>query len=302
MLFSLPSLLYLGASTLIWIPASAASRKRAPHGVVKRELVSFEERYINTLNWQLPNSTVKLIGCKKMKLAQNHVEDFENYYYHPPHYAKYQEFNSHFYDEASMELRIYFPVADALVEHGGTMISANPMGEFEVESIDGDYAVLGRYQNEHIHGVAGNIIKDGVIYLAEKVSPHRQVGNVYVYDFGYKGLHDHHHDLKARGDSNPEAPNNGCVANHGGINCSDKYKIHEGRCPEIHTTCMDYNGFGTDCNKAKRLQYFIGSDCSVAVSRGQCWNEMVTAAEGLPLADKIGAGVDAVGDAISGIF
>jgi hypothetical protein len=300
MLFHLSSVVYLGATALTW--ATAEARKRAPHGVVKRELVSFEERYINTLNWQLPNSTVKLIGCKKMKLAHKDVKDFEDDYYHPPHYAEYQEFNSHFYDEASMELRIYFPVADALVEHGGSMISANPMGEFEVEDIHGDYAVLGRYQNEYVHGVSGNIIKDGVIYLAEKVSPHRQVGNVYVYDFGYKDLHDHHYDLKPRGDSNPDAPNNGCVKNHGGENCSKKYGISEGRCPMRNDTCMDYNGFRTDCDKTKRLQYFIGSDCSVAVSRGQCWNEMVTAAEGLPLGDKIAGIGDAVGDVIGDIF
>jgi hypothetical protein len=67
-------------------------------------------------------------------------------------------------------------------------------------------------------------------------------------------------------------------------------------------TCMDYNGFRTDCDKTKRLQYFIGSDCSVAVSRGQCWNEMVTAAEGLPLGDKIAGIGDAVGDVIGDIF
>jgi hypothetical protein len=300
MLFSSHSVISFCASALLWSTTSA--RKRAPHGVVKRELVSFEERFINTLTYQHPNSTVKLIGCKKLKLAPEDVESFEDHYYHPPHFAEYQKFDAHFYDEASMELRIYFPVADALVEHGGTMMEANQMGEFEVDSLDGDYAVLGRYQTDRVHGVDGNIIKDGVIYLAQKVSPHRQVGNVFVYDFGYKDLHDHRHDLKTRQDSNPDAPNNGCVKNHGGINCSDKYNIHEGRCPENHTTCMDYNGFLTDCNKAHRLEFFIGSDCSVSVKNGQCWNEMVTAAESLPLPVKVGAGLDIVGDAISDIF
>jgi hypothetical protein len=189
-----------------------------------------------------------------------------------------------------MELRIYFPVNSALISHGETTIEANDLGEFDVESVDGDYAVLGRYQTDHVHGVDGNIIKDGVIYLAEPVYPHRAVGNVFVYDFGYKDVH-HHHGHSRRmivpdgssggedgGDteppSNPDATNKGCVANHGEINCSDTYNIHEGRCPEVKTTCMDYNGFFTDCQKANKFKYFLGSDCSVSVARGNCWNEM----------------------------
>lgn len=56
------------------------------------------------------------------------------------------------------------------------MIEANDLGEFEMECVDGDYAVLGRFQTDHVRGVDGNIIKDGVIYLAEKVHPHRNLG------------------------------------------------------------------------------------------------------------------------------
>ena len=272
MLYSFRYIIALGASALAW--TSALARPGVNHEVVKRELGYYEERFVNTLNYKLPNETVKLIGCKKMKVPPSQLEEFEEHYYHPPHYTEYQKFEAHFYDEASMELRLYFPVADALIEHQGTVIEANELGEFDIENVDGDYAVLGRYQTDHVHGVDGNIITDGVIYLADKVYPHRQIGNIYVYDFGYKGLHDHDH-LKR--DSNPDAPNNGCVKNHGGINCSDKYKIHEGRCPEVHSTCMDYNGWFTDCNKAHRREYFIGSDCSVSVARGNCWNELEAA-------------------------
>ena len=291
MQLSLHTLLFMGASVLTWSPAEARVRPRATHDVVKRELSYYEERYINTLDFKLPNNTVKLVGCKKMRVPSHQVDEFEDHYLE--HYDAYQGFESHFYDEASMELRIYFPVNSALVEHSGTMIEASDLGEFELDSIDGDYAVLGRYQTDHVHGVPANNIKDGVIYLAEPVYPHRAVGNVYVYDFGYRDVHHHHdHGHLAKkyivpeggsggengGDteppSNPDAPNNGCVANHGGINCSDKYNIHEGRCPEVKSTCMDYNGWFTDCNKAHRMEYFLGSDCSVSVARGNCWNEM----------------------------
>jgi len=157
------------------------------------------------------------------------------------------------------------------------MIEATDLGEFEMEGLDGDYAVLGRYQTDHVHGVDGNIIKDGVIYLAEKVQPHRQLGNVFVYDFGYKDLHDHDHDLKKRCED-IWCPSLGCVKNHGGENCSNKFGIREGRCPFRSDTCMDYNGPGTDCNKAHRAKYFLGSDCSFAVALGHCYNEMLAAA------------------------
>jgi hypothetical protein len=41
-----------------------------------------------------------------------------------------------------MELRIDFPVNSALVEHGGAMIETSYLDKFELNSIDGDYAVL----------------------------------------------------------------------------------------------------------------------------------------------------------------
>jgi hypothetical protein len=272
--FSLPSLIPLIATLLTWsTPISA--RPRASEGVVKRELLSYEERYINSRTYRHPNSTVKLIGCKKMKIPPSEVTDFEDHYY--TNYHTLQKFESHFYDEAKQEIRIYFPVENALVEHAGSMIEANELGEFELDSVDGDYAVLGRYQTPHVRGVDGNIIKDGVIYLADKVLPHRQLGNVFVYDFGYKDLHDHDHDLGKRCES-LLCPSQGCVKNHDGENCSNKFKIREGRCPFKSDVCMDYNGPGTDCNRAHRAKYFIGSDCSIAVSDGHCYNEMLAAA------------------------
>ena len=276
MLFLSHWILYLGALALTWTTAQA--RPRLFHDIVKRELSYFEECYINTLNYKLHNETVKLIGYKKIKVPLEDVDAFEDHY--SRNYAELQKFASHFYDQVSMELRIYFPVAAALVEHQGSMIEANELGEFEIDDIDGDYAVLGRKQTDHVHGVYGNIIKDGIIYLAEKAYPIRQIGKVFVYDFGHKTL-DHHHDHShsRRDDPTPCAPNQGCLANHGGINCSDKFNIHQGRCTENHQTCMDYNGFFTDCQKAHKVQYFVGSDCSVSVANGNCWNELPLVAD-----------------------
>ena len=203
-----------------------------------------------------------------------------------------KRFPSHFWDRDAKELRIYFPVASAMLQHRDVLVEANERGELEHESIEGDYSVLGRRQTEHVRGVAGNIINNGTIYLAKKNEPVRRIGaNVHVYDFGYRSLdHEHHHDQRKRmlepegpGDSNvdngenPDATNNGFVANHGGINCSKAYGIDESRCDMNPDTCMDYNGWFTDCEKAHKYLYFLGSDCSVSVSMGNCWNEIEAA-------------------------
>ncbi|GBB91473.1 hypothetical protein RclHR1_01880004 [Rhizophagus clarus] len=251
MLFSFYWILYLGTSALIWTTAQA--RSRLSHNIVKRELDNFERDYINSLRFKLHNETVKLIGYMKVKIPLEEVDDFEDHYF--TNYAEFQKLNFNFYDQASMELRIYFQVAGALIEHKGSIIEANEHGEFEIKDVDGDCAVLGRKQTNHIHGIKRNIIKDGVIYLADRAYPTHKIGNVFVYNFGYK-----------RRDKS-------CLENHGGVNCSDKYNIHQGRCPENHKRCMDYNGYGTDCSGSKI--YFTGSDCSISMSMGHCWSEAV---------------------------
>jgi hypothetical protein len=63
MQLSLHTLLFLGASVPTWSPIEARVRPRTTHDVVKRELSYYEERYINTLDFKLPNNTVKLVGC-----------------------------------------------------------------------------------------------------------------------------------------------------------------------------------------------------------------------------------------------
>lgn len=50
-------------------------------------------------------------------------------------------------------------------------------------------------------------------------------------------------------------------------------------------TCMDYNGWKTDCKKGTTTKFgiptlskavkFLGSDCSVSMARGHCWNEVM---------------------------
>jgi len=276
----LRSIVCLAASAVI-ICSTAQARPGVNHGVVKRQLGSFEGRYIDKMNYKFHNQTVKLIGYKKIKLSPAKIDTFEDLYF--KHYAELQKSHAHFYDEASMELRIYFPVAGALVEHGGSMLEANELGEFDVDFVDGDYAVLGRKQTDDIRGAPGNIIKNGTIYLADKVYPTHQIGKVNVYDFGYKSLdHGHDHQLSERGVANTTAPQKAqCMTNHGGPNCSDKFNIYQGRCPRKHNVCMDYNGYITDCIKRSddldpvKILHFMGSDCYTALANSHCWNEIM---------------------------
>ncbi|KAL1655392.1 hypothetical protein SLS61_001855 [Didymella pomorum] len=268
-------------SAISWTLVSG--RPSPSQELVRRELDYYEEGYINTRSYKHSNATVKLIGFKKIKISDADVDEFEEGWH--ASVEEYKQLERHFYDAASRELRIYFPVENALVEHGSHMIEANELGEFEMDRLDGDYAVVGRYQTDHVHGVDANIIKDGVIYLSERVLPHRRIGNVFVYDFGYKDVHDHddHDHGMAKRCENIECPSQGCVKNHGGVNCSKKFGISKGRCPMRKDVCMDFNGVavnlpGVDCSrptsKAKRILKFPGSDCDYAVGAGHCYNEV----------------------------
>lgn len=283
MRFALRIAAFIAASGLtIWSPVAARPSPEA----VKRDLDLLEERFINARSYKHPNSTVKLVGCAKIPVPHDGADEFERGWYANLHH--YEKLGRHFYDASRRELRIYFPVEHALVEHGGKLLEANELGEFELDALDGDYAVIGRYQTDSVRGVDSNIIRDGVIYLAKKVEPYRRVGNVFVYDFGYKALDDHGHDHGGDGVTKRcdeiGCPNQGCVKNHGGVNCSKKFGINHGRCSFRSNVCMDFNGWVTDCvrhtDKVGRLLRFPGSDCDESMGRGHCFNEAAAFAGG----------------------
>lgn len=68
-----------------------------------------------------------------MKIPESEVASFEDHYY--ANYHELQQFDSHFYDEAKREIRIYFPVQNVLVEHGGQLTEANELGEFALDAL-----------------------------------------------------------------------------------------------------------------------------------------------------------------------
>jgi hypothetical protein len=237
-----------------------------------RELAEFETRYINSMDYKLHNDSIKLIGYKKIQIPELELGDFEDHYF--KNQEQWKKIDNTYYDQGAATLRIYFPVQAALVEHGGKLVEANHLGELDMEQVTGDCAVLGRKQTDHVTGVEGNIIKDGIIYLADRNRPERRLGNVHVYDFGIKVIHDHDHD----GHHTKRDGKTSCMNNHGGPNCSDKFDIHKGRCPRRDDVCVDYNGIFTNCKKEggfSKYKNFPGSDCDFALGRGQCWNEIM---------------------------
>jgi hypothetical protein len=247
------------------------------------EVQQFEERFLDTLDWQHSNKTVKLVGFKKITMNPGQLADLERHIAERP--GEWAEFTSAYYDQHARELRVYFPVEGALLHHEGELVEATHMGEFpNHHQIGGDCAVVGRYKTEQVHGIPANRIENGIVYLAEPAAPVRTYGdhgNVYMYDFGWREgphAHDHghddgHHPHTKRGDD--EHGGGSCKQNHGGKVCSQAYNINNGRCPRDYKDCIDYNGWPRkNCNNHSDKTAFIGSDCFDSVARGHCWNEI----------------------------
>jgi hypothetical protein len=231
----------------------------------QKDLASFEKEYSQSLNYK-SNETLKLIGFKKIELEEADVADFNAFYEQNKDNLK-----NYFYDKPNAVVKIYFPVEAALVEHHDELLEASELGEVDMNISDSHIThlfVVGRKQTESITGVEGNIIKDGVIYLAEKAKVDHSNGKLHVFDFGVKHIgHDHSHGKVASGETS-------CMNNHGGRNCSNAFGIYKGRCAFNSRVCMDYNGWFTNCVNGK-WSNFPGSDCDYALGAGHCWNEIM---------------------------
>lgn len=255
----------LGALAL----AACSSKVESEAGAATVDALAFEKEYVKTLGYESDES-IKLIGFKKITIPQDEVESFNAAYA-----LSYKETHKNYlWDKSTGVLTVYFPVESALVEADGGVVEASTLGELQLDTPHDRLSVLGRRQTDTITGVEGNIIKDGIIYLAEKNTSIRRFGQVFVFDFGIKALPAHHqHDttgsVKAMVDDKVS-----CMSNHGGLNCSNAFGIYQGRCPFNSSVCMDYNGWFTNCQNGNTLN-FPGSDCDYALGAGHCWNEIM---------------------------
>lgn len=253
----------------------------SPRGLEAREyqISEFEKRFMDTIEWEHSNQTVKLVGYKKIIMTDAQLADLEHRMNTYP--SEWQAFTSALYDPHERTMRVYFPVENALVYHGNNLVEANHMGEFPLhDKLHGDCHVVGRYQTDQVHGTEMNIIDNGIVYLREPAPPVRVYGerqNILMYDFGWReGAHAHGHDdhSPSHGRMKREKKGGSCKQNHGGKTCSQVYKINHGRCRRDHSSCIDYNGWRPNCKNKSDKWAFPGSDCYTAVARGHCWNEI----------------------------
>lgn len=260
------------ASILAFTAVACSAEEAKEVGSPKIDTLAFEREYVKTLNYKSA-SGIKLIGFKKITIPPEEMEAF--------HIALTQNRDAHrnyLYDPSTGILKAYFPVESALVEVGDKIVEASQLGELDLRIGDVNplrMSVLGRKQTDNIRGVEGNIIRDGVIYLAQKNVPQHHFDEVLVFDFGIKVIGKHHHDHEhgvAGGDSH--AGGVSCMSNHGGRNCSNAFGIYQGRCAFNSSVCMDYNGWFTNCVNGNVLN-FPGSDCDYALGAGHCWNELM---------------------------
>ncbi|KAK0627646.1 hypothetical protein B0T14DRAFT_140816 [Immersiella caudata] len=249
-------------------------------------LHDFEQSYLNTFSYSLPNITIKLIGYKKIIMSPTELSDLEHAIATRP--SEWASITSAHYDPVERAMRVYFPVQRALVRHKGELVEASDLGELEHERIEGDCAVVGRYQTEEVRGVRNNRVEGGLIWLREEsqvVRRYGEGGNLHVYDFGWRhGMHSHEHGEDGALVRRKDGDGGSCFQNHGGRVCSIVYGINEGRCTRPKGTikeCIDYNGWPfKNCKNHSDKKAFPMSDCFVAVARGHCWNEVEDALHG----------------------
>ncbi|EKD03122.1 hypothetical protein A1Q2_02571 [Trichosporon asahii var. asahii CBS 8904] len=192
----------------------------------------------------------------------------------PASWAELSLSSSAFWHPDLRELRVYFPVRDALLTHGRSLVEANERGELAERALEGDYRVLGRRATDDVHGVPSNVIRDGLVLLSSPWGhAYKRADNVYVYDFGVRSAHDHH---DAHLDARDKKGKVSCYKNHGNKICSFLPGCRQNRCAapsRSSKSCVDYNGW-PDC-KGQSKKGFIGSDCQVALAKGKCWNEVI---------------------------
>lgn len=175
----------------------------------------------------------------------------------------------------SMFYRIYFPLHTAIISNASKLINADTLGNVKIKKETRSVQavrVVGRLRSSTIRGCGSNIIVGDTIFLKNELKPITLRKGICVFDMGKACL-----TRGYPGNEDPTDPGEGvpCVENHGGMNCSDAFRLWGDRCVQHHEWCMDYNGYETDCIKDGRYWKFIGSDCFHAMVKGECWNEIM---------------------------
>ena len=168
------------------------------------------------------------------------------------------------------KVRVYYPLREAIVNINGKKYIADSCGIVCLKDVASDYNVklLGRAKS----------VKNVETKFCHEFMPEKEyeLTNVLVYNFGERKKCCEDKDsapmMKSSSEHSEDTKVN-CIKNHlPNRNCTEAFNCYQGRCPINYNTCMDYNGFYTDCSGSD--VYFVGSDCSVAMALGHCWNEV----------------------------
>jgi hypothetical protein len=167
------------------------------------------------------------------------------------------------------KVRVYFPLRDAIITIGNNTYEADSCGRLfhDDENIVNLKVVARKQTNKSIYTRFKKPYTPESIYTSQ---------NAVVFNLGERNLCckniNLHRLLKTRSETNGGGVS--CTKNHYPYpNCTVAFGCAQDRCVTQYNRCMDYNGFGTDCSG--NTLYFVGSDCSVAMSRGHCWNEVM---------------------------
>jgi hypothetical protein len=258
----------------------------------------FEKEFINNLSSN--KNIIKLAGFRTYNISEDEKEDFKKLL--SEYGEEMKKMNLVVADDYSY-FRVYFPLHTAIVEYEGKTYTADGKGLVYIPQLKdiSKMKVIGRKKSETVHGTGSNIIEKDKILLKKPFEQrtHDGVrlgysidGNACIFDL--ESLTGMNHScctktlscgaprLKSGSESEEQDEYDNkvsCMQNHGGPNCTIAFGIYQGRCPLNTSTCMDYNGWINEtgvstCNDHSSLAGFPGSDCSVAIARGECWNEV----------------------------
>jgi hypothetical protein len=247
------------------------------------KFASFEKAFSKQLS--SAKDAVKLIGFRTYRIEKNEKGALKQMA------AKHDDAMKHINMVVSEDYsfyRIYFPLHDAIVVCWGELYNANEKGVFIASSLKNPnkLLVVGRKKTATVRGTSSDLVMTkhrvllGYPFRLETQKGERLGymvdGNTYIFDLS--AIQTLHYPRTEKLNSGSGAHNHiSCLQNHGGRTSSETFDIHQGRSPKVKGISMDYNGWQTTNKRetgAKKHLVFPGSDCSVAVCRGYCWNEL----------------------------
>jgi len=247
---------------------------------------AFEKEFSKSLSSE--KDVVRLIGFKTNNISDDEKNHFRMLI--SEYGEELKKINIVISDDFSF-YRQYFPLHTAIVEYNGKTHTANEKGVVSIPNLKdiSKIKVIGRKRSETVHGTGSNIIEKDRILLRDEFKQEARngvtlgysiEGNACIFDF---------HALTSMNESccsnrdvsgipRLKSANElgvSCADNHGGFNCTYAFGGHwQGKCYPDMIECMDYNGYGNeDC--VHNHIYFPGSDCSIAMAMGHCWNELM---------------------------